>query len=75
MGDFIGQLRQRHVIRVAIACLVVAWLALQVADVAFPALGLVENSLTSCSWLENDPDLEPLREHPRSRAFLARLEG
>jgi len=40
MRKFIRQLRERHVVKVCIAYLVVAWLVLQLADVIFPALGL-----------------------------------
>jgi adenylate cyclase len=37
------------------------------------ALDFLENSITSRSWIENDPDLEPLRGHPRFQAVLDSL--
>lgn len=37
------------------------------------ALDLLENSITSRSWIENDPDLDSLRDHPRYREFLDRI--
>jgi len=46
MKAFIRQLRERHVIKVAIAYLVVSWVALQLADVIFPAMLLPEWSIT-----------------------------
>ena len=36
------------------------------------ALECLENGVTSRSWLQNDPELDPLREHPRFKALLAR---
>lgn len=44
--SFLGELKRRNVIRVAVAYLVVSWLVLQVADVVFPALHLPEWSIT-----------------------------
>ncbi len=38
MKGFFRDLGKRHVIKVGIAYLVVAWLVLQLADVIFPAL-------------------------------------
>ena len=38
------------------------------------ALDYLENSITSRSWAQNDPELEPLRSHPRFVALMARLE-
>ncbi|MGH8495868.1 MAG: tetratricopeptide repeat protein [Gammaproteobacteria bacterium] len=38
------------------------------------ALDYLETSLASRSWVENDPELEPLRKHPRYRAFIASLD-
>jgi adenylate cyclase len=46
MKAFFSELRKRHVVKVAIAYLVAAWLVLQLADVIFPALGLPEWSIT-----------------------------
>lgn len=46
MKTFIKELRKRHVVKVGIAYLVAAWVALQLADVIFPALGLPEWSIT-----------------------------
>jgi adenylate cyclase len=46
MKDFIRELRQRNVVKVAIAYLVVSWLVLQFADIAFPAMGLPEWTIT-----------------------------
>ncbi len=37
------------------------------------ALDFLENSITSRSWIENDPDLEPLHGHPRFQAVLDSL--
>jgi adenylate cyclase len=39
------------------------------------ALDYLENSVTSRTWLESDPELEPLRDHPRYKAFVARLDS
>jgi adenylate cyclase len=38
------------------------------------ALDFLENSISSRSWIENDPDLEPLHGHPRFQAVLDALE-
>jgi adenylate cyclase len=37
------------------------------------ALDCLENSIQSRSWIENDPDLDKLRDHPRYRALMASL--
>lgn len=37
------------------------------------ALDLLERSISSRAWLENDPDLDSLREHPRYKALLKTL--
>ena len=39
------------------------------------ALDCLENSVVSRSWIENDPDLDGLRTHPRYAAMLATLSG
>jgi len=39
------------------------------------ALDYIERSVTSRSWLENDPDMVPLRDHPRFKALVERLTG
>jgi adenylate cyclase len=46
----------------------------QVGDID-KALDYLENSVTSRSWLESDPELDPLREHPRYKAFVAQLDS
>ena len=46
MKAFLRQLRERHVVKVAFAYLVVAWLVLQLADVIFPAMGLPDWSIS-----------------------------
>jgi adenylate cyclase len=37
------------------------------------ALDLLENSVISRTWIENDSDLDPLRDHPKYTAILAAL--
>jgi len=37
------------------------------------SLDLLENSITSRSWIENDTDLDSLRDHPRYQAMLDSL--
>jgi len=37
------------------------------------ALDLLENSVISRTWIENDVDLDPLRDHPRFKAVLDSL--
>jgi len=44
----------------------------QVGD-AEKALDFLENSISSRSWIENDPDLESLHGHPRFQAVLEAL--
>ena len=46
MKDFIRQLRERHVVKVAIAYLVSAWVVLQLADVVLPAMNLPDWTIT-----------------------------
>jgi adenylate cyclase len=43
--SFIGQLKRRNVFRAAAAYVAVAWVLMQVAEVAFPAFGLTEHAL------------------------------
>ncbi len=45
MRDFFRELRERRVIRVGIGYLVGAWLAMQLVDVIFPAMGLPDWSI------------------------------
>jgi adenylate cyclase len=37
------------------------------------ALDLLENSVISRTWIENDPDLDSLRDHPRFKEIVAAL--
>ena len=37
------------------------------------ALDLLESSVNSRSWMENDADLDPLRDHPRFKVMLDSL--
>lgn len=37
------------------------------------ALDCLENSVQSRTWFENDPDLDPLRDHPRFKTIVAAL--
>jgi adenylate cyclase len=37
------------------------------------ALDLLENSISSRSWIENDPELDSLRDHPRYKALVESL--
>jgi adenylate cyclase len=37
------------------------------------ALDCLESSVASRSWFQNDPDLAPLRDHPRFKAIIATL--
>ena len=46
MSSFFAELKRRNVVRVAVLYGVVSWLILQVSDVAMPALGLPEWSIT-----------------------------
>jgi len=46
MREFFRQLRERHVVKIAIAYLVAAWVVLQLADVIFPAMNLPDWSIT-----------------------------
>jgi adenylate cyclase len=34
------------------------------------SLDLLENSITSRSWIENDSELDSLRDHPRYKALI-----
>ena len=38
------------------------------------ALDFLETSIASRSWAQNDPELDPIRDHPRFRAFLSSLD-
>ncbi len=46
MKTFFRQLRDRHVVKIAIAYLVTAWVVLQLADVIFPAMNLPDWTIT-----------------------------
>jgi adenylate cyclase len=46
MREFLAELRQRHVFRVAVVYAIAGWLIMQVVDVMFPALGLPRWTLT-----------------------------
>jgi TolB-like protein/Tfp pilus assembly protein PilF len=46
MSSFFAELKRRNVVRVAVLYGIVSWLILQVSDVAMPALGLPEWSIT-----------------------------
>ena len=46
MRRFLAQLRQRNVFKVGLVYLVAGWVAMQIADVMFPALGLPDWALT-----------------------------
>ncbi len=37
------------------------------------SLNCLSNSITSVSWIENDPELDPIREHPRYKEIIAKL--
>ena len=39
------------------------------------ALDCLENSISSRSWIENDPELDPLRDHPRYKAIIESLKA
>jgi tetratricopeptide (TPR) repeat protein/class 3 adenylate cyclase len=45
LGGFIGELKRRHVFRVAMVYAAVAFVVVQVADIAFPALGIADWAL------------------------------
>ena len=46
MTSFWGELRRRNVVRVAMACAIVAWLMIEVSATTFPMLKLPEWSAT-----------------------------
>ena len=37
------------------------------------ALDLLEGSIIAREWIEHDPDMEPLRDHPRYQSILESL--
>lgn len=39
------------------------------------SLDLLETSILSRSWIENDPELDSLRDHPRYKSLIARLRA
>ncbi len=44
-GEFFAELQRRHVVRAAIAHIVVAWLLIQFADVVLPYIGIVDEAV------------------------------
>lgn len=46
MKAFFRELRQRHVVKIGIAYVIVGWLVLQFADIVFPAMGLPDWSIS-----------------------------
>jgi adenylate cyclase len=46
MRKFLGELKERHVFRVAAVYVIAAWIIMQVVDVMFPALGLQSWTMT-----------------------------
>lgn len=73
MQDFFRELKDRKVIKVGIAYVVGAFVVMESADIMFPALDCLENSVTSRTWIENDPDLNALRDKPRYKALVGSL--
>jgi TolB-like protein/Tfp pilus assembly protein PilF len=45
-----GELKRRHVIRVLVAYAIAGWVAVEVADVMFPRLGLPEWAVNAITW-------------------------
>lgn len=39
------------------------------------SLDCLSISITSVSWIENDPELDPVREHPRYKEIIAKLSS
>ena len=39
------------------------------------SLDLLENSISSRSWIENDPHVDSLRDHPRYKAVIESLKA
>ena len=37
------------------------------------ALDLLEHSISNVSWIENDPELDSIRDHPRYLAYIEKL--
>lgn len=37
------------------------------------SLDCLSNSITSINWIENDPELDPIRHHPRYKEIIAQL--
>jgi hypothetical protein len=82
--NFFAELKRRNVYKVAVAYAVVGWLVMQVAATIVPALHLPEKAF---EWLQIsfdthdtgmlapvvDPMLNSLRDDPRYKAFVARM--
>ena len=45
LGELMGELKRRNVVRAAVAYVAVAWLVIQVAETVFPAFGLGDRAL------------------------------
>ncbi len=76
----LSELRRRHVGRIALVYLVVAWIVVEFADTVLPNLAyqLLEQggwALGDRSSLELGPLLEPIRADPRWPDLLAKIKN
>ena len=78
LADFLKEARRRRVFRFAVIYIVGAWITLQVADLAFPGLGIPESAIRYV-WIsvilgmpgdrvaslikQLDPTMAPVRFH------------